>query len=102
MQIIQLPPPGVPHASPWEIAQSIAIVIVALGGVTGALMFVRALAQRLGHPRVEPSAGPEVVELRDTMQHLSGRVGELEERIDFAERLLARERDAERLKGPKA
>jgi ubiquinone biosynthesis protein UbiJ len=102
MQVIQLPPPGVPHESAWLIAQSIAVVLATLGGVTGALMLIRALAQRLARPHQEALPSAEVAELHDTVQHLTGRVGELEERIDFAERLLARERDADRLKGPKA
>ena len=49
--------------------------------------------------------GGDVAHLAERLDHLEdqvARLGELEERIDFAERLLAREREAERLKGPKA
>jgi hypothetical protein len=84
-------------------AQAMVLIVVAVGGVAGVLILVRAWARRLSHP---PSDGGEaladVAEMRDAVQHLTGRVGELEERLDFAERLLARDRDAERLKGPKA
>ena len=102
--LAQIPfPPPVSHASPWELAQAWAVVFVALGGATGLVILTRAFAQRLAGGQREPEvASAEVAELRDSVQHLTGRVGELEERIDFAERLLARERDAERLKGPKA
>jgi len=99
---IPLPPP-VHHATPWELAQAWAVVFVALGGASGFVILMRAWAQRLSASQREPEVSPaDVAELRDGVQHLGGRVGELEERIDFAERLLARERDAERLKGPKA
>ena len=97
--IIQLPPHG---ASPWVLAQAIALVVATLGGVAGVLLLIRAVARRLSHSPTDGVASAEVAELRDAMQHLTGRVGELEERLDFAERLLARERDTDRLKGPKA
>jgi hypothetical protein len=44
----------------------------------------------------EPSLPPDVLA---ELQGLQTRVAELEERLDFAERLLARQREAERLPG---
>jgi hypothetical protein len=41
----------------------------------------------------------ETAELLDQVQRLTSDVAELHERVDFTERLLARQRDAERLKG---
>jgi hypothetical protein len=41
----------------------------------------------------------ETADLRDQVQRLTSDVAELHERVDFTERLLARQRDAERLKG---
>ncbi len=42
----------------------------------------------------------EVAELRATVADMEIRMGELEERLDFAERVLAKHRDAERLAPP--
>lgn len=39
----------------------------------------------------------DVVELRHNLEAMQQRVAELEERVDFAERLLAKQRDADRL-----
>jgi hypothetical protein len=41
----------------------------------------------------------EVTDLRETVQRLSGDLSDLQERVDFAERLLSKQREAERLKG---
>ena len=42
-------------------------------------------------------ADPEIVELQANLQAMQHRVAELEERVDFTERLLAKQRDADRL-----
>jgi TolA-binding protein len=39
----------------------------------------------------------EVAELRQSLEAMQHRVAELEERVDFTERLLAKQRDADRL-----
>ncbi len=39
----------------------------------------------------------EVAELRQSLEAMQHRVAELEERVDFTERLLAKKRDADRL-----
>jgi hypothetical protein len=55
----------------------------------------RALADRLrGRPAVEPDPT-----LLAEMDQLRGRLAEVEERLDFAERLLARTREADQLPG---
>jgi hypothetical protein len=59
----------------------------------------RQLAALGGRPGVDVKA---ITERLEVIEDQVGRLGELEERLDFAERLLARERDADRLKGPKA
>lgn len=71
-----------------------------VGGPLLAVMVVPALAKRiLGRREPGEAAAPpgELEELRERvaeMQDLSRRVAELEERVDFAERLLAQQRDA--------
>jgi hypothetical protein len=55
----------------------------------------RALARRLGGDRGEQSEAvllAEVDALREEMQALRGEVGDVQERLDFAERLLAQAR----------
>jgi hypothetical protein len=54
-----------------------------------------ALAERIrggAAPVVDPALGAEV-------DHLRGRLAEVEERLDFAERLLAQAREADQLPG---
>jgi Tfp pilus assembly protein PilN len=62
---------------------------------------MRALARRIeGRQAASPALQAEIEQLRarvadvDVLQH---RVAELEERVDFAERLLAQKREPERL-----
>ena len=50
--------------------------------------------------RIPPPADPGVGELRQELDALQGRLGDMEERLDFTERLLASQRDAGRLEPP--
>jgi hypothetical protein len=43
------------------------------------------------------ASDPELSRLGGVLDDMQRRVGDLEERVDFAERLLAKQRDAERL-----
>jgi hypothetical protein len=74
---------------------SVALVLI-LRGPLG-----RALGRRIeGRSAVESIAPAEVEELRvrlDEMEQQVGRVHELEERLDFTERLLAQQREQARL-----
>ena len=59
----------------------------------------RALAERLaGRPRAED---PEVRELRGELDDVRHQLTEVQERLDFAERLLARQTGAERALPPR-
>ena len=86
----------------------LAIVLLFGGGTLAAIAFSpigRAFADRIrGRVAGADSAG-EVAELRDTMtaemHDLRQEVSELAERLDFAERLLAKQREAERLAPPR-
>jgi hypothetical protein len=86
---------GVAFAIPVGVIGLIASAVV-LRGPLG-----KALARRL-----EGSVGPDPAALEEAttplvahIDELRGRMAELEERVDFAERLLTRQRDAERIAG---
>ena len=70
---------------------------VITGGVWVAIVLLR---------RQRPSAGQERESLEDVQRrldqlgHADTRLDEVEERLDFAERLLAQQRDAQRLEPP--
>ena len=51
------------------------------------------LVTKWTQPKVAASDTEEVQELRDAISQLAGEVGELHERIDFAERLITANRD---------
>ena len=74
----------------------------AIGGAV--IIFASALAKlflakmRAAVPTPPPS--DEVHELRQAIDAMQNRVGELEERVDFTERLLAKQREADRLAPP--
>jgi hypothetical protein len=79
----------------------LAIVFLFGGGTLAAVAFSpigRALADRIRGRVAGPDATADVAELRDTMtaemQDLRQEVSELAERLDFTERLLAKQREA--------
>lgn len=77
-----------------------ALVMIVLAMVAGGVLLlwplVRALARRLeGRSTPDPAVQAELEDLRARMHDLEiqqGRMGELEERLDFTERLLAQDR----------
>ncbi len=80
----------------WAIGTAFIIVVVAAAQV---------VTRRLLGGRANRSAGqnptePDVAHLTQALDDVQRRLGELEERVDFAERLLAKERGAERLGPP--
>jgi len=80
----------------WAIAVGIILIAVSLSKAVPAL--VRAFADRIADRTTTPgtiaSPAPQVLD------DLQRRVAELEERVDFAERLLAKQREGERLAKP--
>jgi hypothetical protein len=50
--------------------------------------------------RTLPASDNEIGELRQAFDAMQNRVGELEERLDFTERLLTKQREADRLEPP--
>src|SRR2546423_11277868 len=76
----------------WAIGVGFVMIIITVGRVISSVI--------RSSSRVAPGSDAEVGELRQTVEALQTRVGELEERLDFAERLLAKNRDADRLGAP--
>jgi hypothetical protein len=76
--------------------------ILILGGTVSLVMFFAYLSARVkagaagrGQRRDEDAPG------REEFEQLQAQVHELAERVDFAERMLAQRRDAERLEQPR-
>jgi hypothetical protein len=71
----------------------------------GVIIFAVALAQIVvvklrASVRTLPSSDNEIGELRQAFDAMQNRLGELEERLDFTERLLTKQREADRLELP--
>jgi hypothetical protein len=71
----------------------------------GVIIFSFALAQIVvvklrASTRVLPTSDPEIGALRQEFEAMQQKVGELEERLDFTERLLTEQREAGRLEPP--
>lgn len=100
MQQIPVPPVPGPGSSPGDIA-AVLITIVVMG--TAVLLLwplIRAYARRLEGRGASTDLQAEVESLRGRVQQLEegqGRLTELEERLDFAERVLAQSREPDRL-----
>jgi hypothetical protein len=81
---------------PIEIAIGLSIFVGSTGTVALVLMVARAALGRWSSPRVEsPDEG--VRKLEEAIGRLSEEITDLHERTDFAERVLATQREPERL-----
>ncbi len=80
----------------WAIGIGIIILAVSVGRAVRGLG--RAFANRSGP--VPGHSDSAVSELRAELDETRRRLADLEERVDFSERLLAKQRDAERLARP--
>jgi len=74
----------------WAIG--VGVIMVVIGAVS---IVARRLTGRVGWGPPDPSG------LTPGLDDVQRRLGELEERMDFAERLLAKEREPERLARPR-
>jgi hypothetical protein len=74
---------------------AVAIVAIAVGLVKILGPIVGAVADRIRRGGQEAADGALAAEV----DHLRGRLAEVEERLDFAERLLAQAREADQLPG---
>jgi hypothetical protein len=106
----QTPAPDAPvivqsiPAPPWETLPPPVVMLIFFGMLAAgfAILYplVRAIARRLEGRQADPGLRAEVDELRmrlHEMEGQQGRVAELEERLDFAERLLAQGQERARL-----
>ena len=85
---------GIPGEVFWPTAAFASIVILVMGGIA-LLRYLPQARSRVALPDAESLTD---LQTRVTqLETLQERVGELEERLDFAERLLAKQREAERL-----
>jgi hypothetical protein len=95
------PPPQLPdfivHQGPDPVNIAIAVVIVvgAVGSVGILWMLVRGLIRRW--TAQVPADAQAVQELRHSVRQLSAEVMELQERLDFAERVLTARKEPERI-----
>ena len=88
-------------------AEMLVVVVASLLTIGAATRLLAPIARGLGERlKRGGGAGPEVEALRqemdgmrETLQQACGDVADLQERLDFAERLLAQQRDAPRLSG---
>lgn len=84
--------------------EALALAFVVLGAVFVLRPLVGALAKRVAGDTAGVPSSEELAALRaellDAVGHMRQEVGELAERVDFTERLLAKQREAERLAPP--
>jgi Tfp pilus assembly protein PilO len=104
--VVQAPPTPLPPNIPFwaTLPPGIVLVIVfalVAGGVAVFLPLMKAFAARIaGGGRMDPAIAEELEHLRSRVADVDGlqsRVAELEERVDFTERLLAQKREPEQL-----
>lgn len=70
------------------------MVIIAMGAGTLALVRLAVFGKWASrHRLVENPGAAELTQLRDVVERLNGEVAELQERVDFAERMLAQQRE---------
>lgn len=80
----------------WAVGVVVVIVTASIASI-----FMRMLRDKLGWSSASTLTSPgEAAELRQSVEALQNRLAEVEERLDFTERLLATHRDAERLEPP--
>jgi hypothetical protein len=73
----------------WAIGAAVILIAIQVG---------RAISGRYRMPRHgSQESDSDIAELQRNLEAMQHRVAELEERVDFAERLLAKQRDADRL-----
>ncbi|MEP7324878.1 MAG: hypothetical protein ABI836_02925 [Gemmatimonadota bacterium] len=90
---------------PWVTLPAPVVVIIAVAIVAGVVLvfypLMRAFARRIeGRSRLDPALQDELEQLRARVGEVDGlqhRVAELEERVDFTERMLAQRAAPERL-----
>lgn len=95
---------GPQFVPPWMVMPPPVVALIFLAAFAAAAVVLyplfRAIGRRIEGRTADPALQREVEELRDRVRDLEagqGRYAELEERLDFAERLLAQRREVEQL-----
>jgi hypothetical protein len=70
---------------------------LALGRPSRGRQWLEAAIQQRMQQRRDPATDQELAALRETVEHLGGDVAELQERLDFTERVLAQQRERQAL-----
>jgi flagellar biosynthesis/type III secretory pathway M-ring protein FliF/YscJ len=96
IQVPPLPPQFFDQGpAPMEVAVAVVVIVAAVGSIVILWTLVRGLIRKWSAP---PAADvPAVQELQQSVRRLQAEVGELQERLDFAERVLTSRSEAERL-----
>ncbi len=85
---------GIPE---WALGVTAILAVVSVLKVVTARLMPRGYRQRSWRGEMLPPETEDLQAKLAELDELKRRVGELEERVDFAERLLARHREGERL-----
>jgi Tfp pilus assembly protein PilN len=85
---------GIPE---WAIGVGVILMAVSVLKVVTARLMPPGYRQRSWRGEILPPETEDLQARLAELDQLKQRVGELEERVDFAERLLARQREGERL-----
>jgi len=80
-------------------ALGVGVIIIAVTAARTLSGLLRMMSVR-GAARNLTRSDEEISELRQSLDAVQNRLSEVEERLDFTERLLAKQRDAERLGSP--
>jgi hypothetical protein len=111
MQVIDLPQAPAPPLPPELVFQSgppegvLVATVLIVGLIVAGVVFgplIRAFARRIEGKSIDPGLAAEVEQLRarvSDLEEVSHRVAELEERVDFSERLLTQGREQPVIKG---
>ena len=107
LQVGQTPAPDFPMPPPWVTLPPPVVLLMGLALVAGVVAIfwplIRAIGRRIeSKGRHDPALMDELEQLRHRLsdvEAMQSRIAELEERVDFAERLLAQKRQPEQL-GP--
>ncbi len=83
---------------PIDAAVAFTIAISGLGLAGSRLVVARALPKRSSQPQ-RLAGGAELHELRHAIDQLGAELTDLQERVDFTERVLASQREPQRIKG---
>ena len=82
----------------WAVGAAIILIAIQVGrAISG--KYGGGWGRGRGRHRELPASDEEIGELRQNLETMQNRVAELEERVDFAERLLAKQREGDRLSG---